>query len=123
MRLVCETVVKDVLPSIRSLIAKELKDRGYTQTEIAELLDITQPAVSQYLSKARGAKVQRIEDHDASYERVTGLVDMLLEGRPDEELAEEFCETCIAVRDAGLFEAGFDGSEDMAAECRLRNPN
>lgn len=54
MRPPCEIVVWYVIPSIRSELAKELLNLGMKQKEISELLDITQPAVSQYLSDKRG---------------------------------------------------------------------
>lgn len=54
MRPPCEIVVWYVIPSIRSELAKELLKLGMKQKEISELLDITQPAVSQYISDKRG---------------------------------------------------------------------
>ncbi|MDY6769856.1 MAG: helix-turn-helix domain-containing protein [Candidatus Nanohaloarchaea archaeon] len=121
MRLLCETVVNDILPAVRALIAKELEERGYSQTEIAELLDITQPAVSQYLTAARGREVQRIEQHDAAYTQVQDLIDRIVADAPDEELSRAFCDTCLSIRESGLFDAAFDGSEDMDAACCLRD--
>lgn len=120
MRLLCETVVNDILPAVRSLIAKELQERGYTQTEIADVLDITQPAVSQYLSAARGKKVQRIEQDPESYENVEELVNLLLQDETDENLSRAFCDTCRTIRANGLFDEAFDGSDDIEALCDLR---
>ena len=45
----CEVAVKDLLPLIRTLVAKELKAKGFSQAKIAELIGVTQPAVSGYL--------------------------------------------------------------------------
>ena len=50
----CEIVVWYVIPSIRSKLAKELLKLGMKQKEISQMLDITQPAVSQYISDKRG---------------------------------------------------------------------
>ncbi len=50
----CEMVVWYVIPTIRSELAKELLQLGMKQKEISKLLDITQPAVSQYISDKRG---------------------------------------------------------------------
>ena len=47
-------VVWYVIPTIRSELAKELLQLGMKQKEISKLLDITQPAVSQYISDKRG---------------------------------------------------------------------
>ena len=62
MRPPCEIVVWYVIPSIRSELAKELLNLGMKQKEISELLDITQPAVSQYISDKRGHGIKFTED-------------------------------------------------------------
>ncbi len=54
----CEMVVWYVIPAIRSELAKEMHKLGMKQKEISELLDITQPAVSQYISDKRGHNIK-----------------------------------------------------------------
>ena len=46
-----------VLPALRRELSIELSEKGLTQAHIAELLHITKPAVSQYLSKKRATEV------------------------------------------------------------------
>jgi len=58
----CEIVVWYVIPAIMSELAKELLKRGMKQKEISELLDITQPAVSQYVSDKRGHGIKFNDD-------------------------------------------------------------
>ncbi|MCQ6963666.1 transcriptional regulator [Methanolobus chelungpuianus] len=58
MKLPCQTIVWDVLPAIRAAIAEELVNLGLTQQETARLLDTTPSAISQYLSKKRGYKIE-----------------------------------------------------------------
>ena len=54
-----ELASKSVIPAIRALIVKRLVDEhGMTQQEAAELLGITQPAVSKYLHHKRGAAIR-----------------------------------------------------------------
>ena len=48
MRFVEEVVVDEFLPTFRSMLAAELRERGLTQHEVAELLGISQSAVSKY---------------------------------------------------------------------------
>ncbi len=112
MRLACETVVNQILPAVRSLVAKELKEQGYTQTEIADTLEITQPAVSQYLNAARGSKVQRIEDDPDSYTAVQELVDLLVSDAPSDEVSAALCDTCLQIKASGLFDDASHPSED-----------
>jgi len=58
MKSPCQTIVWDVLPAIRAAIAQELVNLGLTQQETARLLDTTPSAISQYLSKKRGYKIE-----------------------------------------------------------------
>lgn len=49
-----EVIADRFLPAARSLLASQLKDEyGFDQREIAEAMELTQPAVSQYLNKRR----------------------------------------------------------------------
>ncbi len=54
MRLDCEIISQDFLPALRAVLAKELASCGLNQKEVAEVLGISQPAVSQYLRDLRG---------------------------------------------------------------------
>ena len=75
MRFVEEIVVDEFLPTFRSMLAEDLRDRGFTQSEVAEALGISQSAVSKY---AHG-EVSRNEEILAD-ERVRDLVDRIGEG-------------------------------------------
>lgn len=54
----CEIVVWYVIPAIRSELAKELLNLGMKQKDVSELMDITQPAVSQYITDKRGSGIK-----------------------------------------------------------------
>ena len=54
----CELVVWYVLPAIRSELAKSLLSLGMKQKDVSELMDITQPAVSQYITDKRGSGIK-----------------------------------------------------------------
>ena len=58
----CEIVVWYIIPGIRSVLAKELFKLNMKQKDISNLLDITQPAVSQYLSDKRGNEIEFNEE-------------------------------------------------------------
>lgn len=50
-----EILYWEILPSIRSAIVFEMKEKhGLKQKDIAELLDVTPAAISQYLKQKRG---------------------------------------------------------------------
>ena len=54
----CEIVVWYVIPAIRSELAKELLNLGMRQKDVSELMDITQPAISQYVTDKRGSSLK-----------------------------------------------------------------
>lgn len=58
----CEIVVKQILPTIRAMLVKDLVERHkLNQVDVAKKLGITQPAVSQYISALRGKpKIEKI---------------------------------------------------------------
>jgi len=75
VRFIEEVVVDEFLPTVRSMLAEDLRDRGFTQREVADALGISQSAVSKY---AHGdvARHERIVADD----RVRDLVDRVGEG-------------------------------------------
>jgi len=75
MQFVEEIVVDEFLPTIRSLLAGELRERGLTQSDVADVLGISQSAVSKY---AHGDVT--VNDRIAADERVEALVDELADG-------------------------------------------
>ncbi|TYL40425.1 DNA-binding protein [Natronococcus pandeyae] len=75
MKFVEEIVVDEFLPTVRSLLAGELRERGLTQSEVATVLGISQSAVSKY---AHGDVT--INDRIAEEERVIALVEELGDG-------------------------------------------
>ncbi|AEH37472.1 thiamine-phosphate synthase family protein [Halopiger xanaduensis] len=75
MQFVEEIVVDEFLPTVRSLLAGELREQGLTQSEVAEVLGISQSAVSKY---AHGDVTTN--DRIAADERVQTLVEDLAEG-------------------------------------------
>jgi predicted fused transcriptional regulator/phosphomethylpyrimidine kinase/predicted transcriptional regulator len=75
MRFIEEVVVEAFLPTVRSMLAEDLRERGFTQREVADALGISQSAVSKY---AHGdvARHERV----VADERVRELVDRVGEG-------------------------------------------
>jgi len=67
MKFVEEVVVEEFLPTYRSMLASELRDRGLTQREVADALGISQSAVSKYAHgdvapNARIAADERVQE-------------------------------------------------------------
>ncbi|WP_254862544.1 thiamine-phosphate synthase family protein [Halovivax gelatinilyticus] len=81
MKFVEEIVVEEFLPTVRSLLAAELRQQGLTQREVASVLGISQSAVSKY---AHGEV--KINDEIANDERVDRVVGTLATGLAEGEL-------------------------------------
>ncbi|WP_181691444.1 thiamine-phosphate synthase family protein [Natronomonas sp. LN261] len=95
MRFIEEIVVEEFLPTFRTMLAGELRERGRTQSEVAELLGISQSAVSKY---AHG----EVETNDeiATDDGVVELVERLGEGLTSGEVtrAQALVEAEVLIR-------------------------
>jgi len=78
LRLPSEIVVERFLPTARAMLAAELDDRGLTQQEVADLLGVTQAAVSSYLGDGG-----RTEPRFAEDERMRATVERIADGFAD----------------------------------------
>ncbi|AWB27763.1 thiamine-phosphate synthase family protein [Halococcoides cellulosivorans] len=83
MKFVEEVVVESVLPTVRSLLAEALADRGRTQREVADLLGISQSAVSKYVH-GEIDRNERVQSDD----RVVALVEELADGLANGEISQ-----------------------------------
>ena len=94
MRFVEEVVVEEVLPTVRSMLAEALHDRGHTQREIADMLGLSQSAVSKYVH-GEIARNERVQTDSQVQDLVERLADGLTSGEygPVEALVE--AEVCI----------------------------
>ena len=78
MKSPCEVVVWDVLPSIRAALTEELVASGLSQKVISKRLGITPAALSHYLSKKRGYK---IDAKEVMKDEIKELADNIIQGR------------------------------------------
>lgn len=111
MRFESEVVSEDLLPAIRSILARQMSEEyGLNQGEIAEMLDLTQPAVSQYLNKKRAdqATVDKLKDDPQ-----TGILlnDAADKAAKEEDYTEELRSIVTTVRDKGMMKEKFSKAE------------
>jgi predicted transcriptional regulator len=113
MRFELEVISEELLPAIRSQLAEELhEDYGLNQTEIARKLDVTQPAVSNYLNRSRGN--QDIVDTISEDPQIQLLIDDAAgKAAQDEEYSEEISQIVWNVRDKGLIKERFEDTEKI----------
>jgi len=79
VRFIEEIVVDRFLPTVRSMLATELRDRGFTQREVADALGVSQSAVSKYLHGGV-AREERIATDDRVREAVERVAEGLATG-------------------------------------------
>jgi len=91
----CEVALWHILPCIRACLARELVKMDLTQQRVADILGITQAAVSQYIGEKRGKF--RTKDNDA-YQLIEELAEDL---EKDEvgDLSKRICQICSLVQE------------------------
>lgn len=108
-----EVIAQDFLPAARSLLAEQLsEDYGLYQEEIAEIMDITQPAVSQYLNKKRASRklLRKMRDDP----QVMLIIEEAASNAAKEEsYLEEFRQIIETVKSKGLMKEKFEQSEKL----------
>ncbi len=93
----CEIVQKEYLFQVRAKLARELNDRGFSQTKISDILHITQPAVSKYLSESITTRY-----HESIDILVNELAEIIQSENVDDVfLVKKVCEVCMLSRIGG----------------------
>jgi len=100
MPLPCEFAVKSIVPAFRSLVARELVESyNLKQDEIAILLEVTQPAISQYKRNLRGnsLNLDRIEPIRLI---AKDLAESLAKNTvSSKQINKKYCEACKTARE------------------------
>lgn len=113
MKLPCEVAVKSVVPAIRALLAEELTETyRMKQTEVAQLLGITQTAVSKYIHHVRGRALSPKIEEEVGTLIVQTAKSLSNDGMDRTALALHICNTCKIIRKKRL----------MCELCKRVNP-
>jgi predicted transcriptional regulator len=99
----CEIAVKSVVPSIRAFIAINLtQSYEMKQNDVANILGITQTAVSKYTREVRGTviKIGDSEEIRTMMQQITRQIADKKISRQD--LVRRFCQICQITRKNGL---------------------
>ncbi|MDG6243035.1 MAG: helix-turn-helix domain-containing protein [Methanolobus sp.] len=99
MKTTCEVMVQRILPAIRAELARcMIAVHGKSQQEVAEVLELSRAAVSQYLNDKRGAEIDFSEDAQQEIKRFAAS---LLEGMSPKEQVAGMCNVCKFVQRSG----------------------
>ncbi|MAG78728.1 transcriptional regulator [archaeon] len=106
MELPQEIEVWYVIPSLRRELAKALMDFGLSQKEVAKKLNLTEPAVSQYLSGKRGKDVvfsqEVLKKIKNAAQRIKSSTSKLTTNKEIFKLTELVRKTCLCKIHKGL---------------------
>jgi predicted transcriptional regulator len=99
----CEIAAKSVVPAIKAMMAKELVEiHGLKQSQVAEILGISQSAVSKYTRQVRGHAIE-IDSIEEIQPIINRMIELLTkENYQRGEFLRLFCRTCIIIRKKGL---------------------
>ena len=91
----CEIVQRNFLPVVRTLVARGLKNAGFSQTEIALKMDLTQAAVSKYLN----TRLSRTRMNNECESLALRLTEMIRTGEVEsDQIVHEVCSVCMQSR-------------------------
>ena len=99
----CEVGVKTVLPAVKAIMARSIVEKhGLNEKQTADLLGLSQSAVSRYISRERG-NLLNIEGTTEVLALIDQMVIHLIKV-PDNkrEILKLFCQTCTTIREKGL---------------------
>jgi len=100
----CEVGVQTVIPAIRALMARTIIEKHeMKEKQVAELLGLSQSAISRYTTKNRG-NIITLENVPEVQTLIDKMIHLLLYGKPHQttEILELLCQTCKIIREKGL---------------------
>jgi uncharacterized protein len=100
----CEVGVKTVLPAVKAIMARNIvTNHGLNEKQTADLLGLSQSAVSRYVGRERGSNLLVIENTPELLSLIDKMVLSLIK-EPDNkrQVLELFCITCTTIREKGL---------------------
>jgi predicted transcriptional regulator len=100
MKTTCEIMVQKVLPAIRAELSRVMIfEHRCTQQEVADILELSRAAVSQYVSEKRGAEVGFSEETQNEIQKFASV--LLNQGLSSQGKAKGMCGICSFVQKSG----------------------
>ena len=88
-------MAQDILPVIRAVMSKELiTEHKMNQNDVARMLGVSQPAVSQYMRQLRGKANIKLKDEEKFTSEIKNLCKKINDGMKDVEVIAEMDNLC-----------------------------
>jgi hypothetical protein len=99
----CEVGVKTILPAVKAIMARSIVEKhGLNEKQTADLLGLSQSAVSRYISRERG-NLLNIEGTTEVIDLINQMVNHIIKVPENKtEILNLFCQTCTTIREKGL---------------------
>ncbi len=95
IRAPCEIIMWDIVPVIRRELAYVLvKDYELSQKEVAQMLGISEAAVSQYIKKKRGRKV-KLDKEDMK--KIREIAEHIVKKHSESAVVKSICNACRTI--------------------------
>ncbi len=103
MILPCEVGVKTVLPAVKAIMARSIVEKhGLNEKQTADLLGLSQSAVSRYVGRGRGNLIQLETATEVTILIEEIVITLIEEPHNKAKIIELFCKTCSEIRKKGL---------------------
>ncbi len=119
MKMPCELIVSEILPTARGELARQLVTRhGLTQAKVAKMFGVTSAAVSQYIKGLRGGNTYIANSiyRTMFYDRITACADLMIDGA---DFADVLCDICCFVKKIGMVDEiyAMQGAKEDLNKC------
>lgn len=99
----CEVGVKTVLPAVKAIMARSIVEKhGLNEKQTANLLGLSQSAVSRYVGRERGNQLSLDNSNEVLTLIDQMVLNLLKQPNNKAEILKLFCQTCQAIRERGL---------------------
>ena len=95
----CEVYVRNILPELRALLAKELiSNYSMSQMEVAKILGITQASINYYLYGKRASKITKALENIPEVRNTVRMLAKKIAKNGNTRTCEIFCEFCMIIK-------------------------
>lgn len=119
MKMPCELIVSEILPTARGELARQLVTRhNLTQAKVAKMFGVTSAAVSQYIKGLRGGNtyIENSIYRSMFYDKIVDSADQMVSGA---DFADVLCDVCCFVKQIGMVDEiyAMQGAKEDLNKC------